>query len=165
MKIAGVVDAQDILVWDEYHAEFPGGQKATWWGWLLVVAALVAAVFLARDPEGGFDWKKLLILLVSMVILYAGWRAVRLLSVRAAARDEQQTFPFEIERTGATIRLHAGEEWITTPAHRVGATAYKDHLIITVDDLPVCIVPRDENLEHGQTNADIADLIGEAEGG
>ncbi len=165
MKITGVVDAHDIHIWDEYHAEFPGGQKATWWGWLLVIAALVAAVFLARDPQGGFNWEKLVILLVCMAILYAGWRALRLLAVRGTPRDAEQTFPFEIERTGATIRLRAGEELITTPAQRVGATPYKDHLILTVDDLPVCIAPRDENLEHGQTNADIADLIGEAEGG
>ena len=163
MKITGTIDIHDRIAWINWYTDNPKRGPHPWWNRLFGPIALVLPPLLFYLLGDKFHWGTYGGVIICWALLFGFWRFLHLLVARRKAKQEDESYPFEVEQKEYTFCLSARGRTYDYPSDKVGAIRLKQNLVITMDEFPICITPRNENLHDGKTIDDIEKMIQETD--
>lgn len=159
MKITGKIDQQDQIAWINWLTDNPAREKNRWSGWILLILALGLPPFVFHLIGDQFHWETYVGSIMCWALLLTLWRFGQLIYARRQARRKKEEIPFELQWSDETVHLSVRDRKYEYPADKVGSIPLRRNLVLTMDGFPVCVTPRNENIDGEHTVREIDQMI------
>ena len=165
MKITGIIDIHDQIVWLNWRANHVtvGKPKHPWRDRLIfIIIVLIPPLYCHFRGLTWHFWTYFgaLAYWFSVLIIL---RIISWLFARRETKQKGKNKNFLIEAIDKTVQIQVSDTTYGLPQNKVRTIRLKKNLIVIMDDIPIYITPKSENIDGDYTIDDIENMIKEGQ--
>ncbi|MEK7992312.1 MAG: hypothetical protein AAB403_00765 [Planctomycetota bacterium] len=158
MRITGRTDLRDRMTWVNWAVDNPTRGRGRWDIRLLACLGLAVPPIVFAACKGSIHWGTYIGSIICWIFYFAFCQLVILLVARRRAKAKTDS-AFEVGRENGLVRLRIRDHALELPVAKFSVIRLPENLILAVDKFPVCITPRNGNIDEGKTSEDILKLV------